>query len=62
MTQPVSSYVYHIQEKCTDSFRFLQEHQTEILVWLQENMDDYVYEAPIKVIRDRRKSLLNGGV
>lgn len=62
LTQPVSSYVYHIQEKCTDSFRFLQEHQTEILVWLQENMDDYVYEAPIKVIRDRRKSLLNGGV
>ena len=62
LTQPVRSNVYHIQEKCTDGFRFLQEHQTELLVWLQENMDDYVYEAPIKVIRDRRKYLLNGGV
>ena len=61
LAQPVRSNVYHIQEKCTDSFRFLQEHQTELLVWLQENMDDYVYEAPIKVIRDRRKYLLNGG-
>ena len=62
LAQPVRSNVYHIQEKCTDGFRFLQEHQTELLVWLQENMDDYVYEAPIKVIRDRRKYLLNGGV
>lgn len=62
LAQPVRSNVYHIHEKCTDGFRFLQEHQTELLVWLQENMDDYVYEAPIKVIRDRRKYLLNGGV